>query len=66
MKFKTNIKCSGCIATVSPYLNEKVGKENWQVDIQDPNKVLTINSETPASEIISTLEKAGYTGELVL
>jgi hypothetical protein len=43
-KFKTNIKCDGCIAKVTPALNETVGQGNWNVDLQNPNKVLTIQT----------------------
>jgi copper chaperone CopZ len=59
-KFKTNIKCSGCVATVTPVLNELVGEENWKVDTQHPDKVLTITGETDLSEVRNAVEKAGY------
>lgn len=67
MKFKTNIKCSGCIAQSTPYLNEVAGEKNWTVDVQNPDKILTVNSEKPipAEKIISALEKAGYKGEKI-
>jgi copper chaperone len=65
LKFKTNIKCAGCIATVTPKLNEKVGENNWQVDIQDPNKILTIETNTPAEEVISTLAEVGYKADTI-
>lgn len=64
-KFKTNIKCGGCIAAVSPYLDRLPGIEHWEVDIQDPDKILTIQGKAGPSdqEVISTLEKAGYKAE---
>lgn len=67
MKFKTNIKCSGCIAQSTPYLNEVVGEKNWSVDVQNPEKILTISegSSVPAEKIINALEKAGYKAEKV-
>lgn len=66
LKFKTNIKCGGCIATVTPFLNETVGEGHWQVDLQDANKVLTTDTETAtASDIKQALEKAGYKAELL-
>ena len=65
LKFKTNIKCAGCIATVTPKLNEKVGENNWQVDIQDPNKILTIETNTPAEEVISALADVGYKADII-
>ncbi|QIP13134.1 heavy-metal-associated domain-containing protein [Spirosoma aureum] len=64
VRFKTNIKCGGCIATVTPYLNEAVGEGHWQVDIQDPNKVLTADTTSASStQIKQAIEKAGYKAE---
>lgn len=66
LKFKTNIKCGGCIAKVTPFLNEMPGIENWQVDIDNPEKILSVETEkaTPA-EVIKTVEKAGFRAESV-
>lgn len=61
--FKTNIKCDGCIAKVTQSLNEVAGENNWQVDITDPAKILTITGETNAVSIIESLKKVGYRAE---
>lgn len=63
IKFKTNIKCSGCVATVTPFLNEAVGKDNWEVDYNNPSKVLTVTGEKDVAKVIDALEKAGYKAE---
>ncbi|HEY0676655.1 MAG TPA: heavy-metal-associated domain-containing protein [Chitinophagaceae bacterium] len=61
MKFKTNIKCSGCVAAVTPELNKAVGESNWKVDVQNPEKVLTVDADGISSdEIISAVNRAGY------
>lgn len=65
LKLKTNIKCDACVAKVTPYLNEIVGKENWQVDLKDPARVLTVNTDAPTEKVIEALQKAGYKGEAV-
>jgi copper chaperone len=65
LKFKTNIKCSGCIQTVTPGLNETVGKDNWKVDLDDPNKTLTVVSDVSENEVVAALKTAGYTAEKV-
>ena len=36
LKFKTNIKCTGCVAKVTPFLNDEKGIEKWDVDIFNP------------------------------
>ena len=63
-KFKTNIKCEGCIAAVTPHLNETVGENNWQVDINNPNKILTVkNDGISEAEVLKAVQKAGYKAE---
>lgn len=63
-QFKTNIKCSGCVAKVTPGLNETAGENNWNVDLQSSEKILTISGDTIDTEKISkALEKAGYRAE---
>ncbi|MBX2968452.1 MAG: heavy metal transport/detoxification protein [Cyclobacteriaceae bacterium] len=64
-KFKTNIKCSGCIATVTPHLNEAIGEGNWEVDLSDPAKVLTIADEKDAAKAKEAVKKAGYNAEKI-
>jgi len=61
-KFKTNIKCSDCVAKVTPYLNEVVGENNWQVDLVDPARTLTVDNSDD-KKIVEALQKAGYKGE---
>jgi copper chaperone len=66
LKFKTNVKCGGCIATVTPYLNQVKGIVSWNVDTTDPMKILTVKTEvTSAEEITAVLKTAGYQAELV-
>lgn len=63
LKFKTNIKCGGCVATVTPFLNQISEISRWEVDIDNPEKILTIeaNEQLNAETVVAALEKAGYT-----
>jgi copper chaperone len=62
LTFKTNIKCSGCIARVTPALNNTEGIDNWSVNILTPDKILTVETETlEAPDIVAAVEKAGFT-----
>ena len=46
MKFKTNINCEGI---------------TWKVDTENPDKILTVNTETVSEqEIIEAMKKAGF------
>jgi copper chaperone len=60
-KFKTNINCSGCIAKVTPYLNETEGIKQWSVDTNNPNKILSIEMDSLSEdEIKNVVTKAGF------
>jgi copper chaperone len=64
VQFKTNIKCSGCIATVTPALNQVAGENKWEVDLLSPDKVLTVSAEqVDAAEIKKAVEQVGYKAE---
>lgn len=64
LKFKTNIKCMGCVGTVTPSLNKAVGAGNWQVDIQSPDKPLTVKGEgLDAETVIAAVKEAGFKAE---
>ncbi len=61
LKFKTNINCSGCVAAVTPFLNEEKNIQSWQVDIRNPDKILSVEGNNlKEEEVIKTVEKAGY------
>ena len=63
-QFKTNIMCGSCIAKVTPVLNETFGENNWKVDTQNPNKILTVSTgHINENDIIKAVEKAGYKAE---
>ena len=67
LKFKTNVKCGGCIATVTPHLNQLKGIISWNVDTTDPLKIMTVETEgISAEEITSVMKTAGYQAELIL
>ncbi|RXK87087.1 heavy-metal-associated domain-containing protein [Filimonas effusa] len=63
LQFKTNIKCGGCVAQVTPALNEQAGKDHWSVDINDPKKILTVTTEQPAAAVIKAVKQAGFEAE---
>lgn len=66
LKLKTNINCSECVAKVTPSLNETVGENNWKVDTQNPNKILTVSgTEVNKNEVIRADQKAGFKAEEV-
>lgn len=66
LRFKTNIKCGGCVATVSPFLNAARGISHWEVDTAGMDKILTVQSDgISEEEVISIVQKAGYKIEML-
>lgn len=53
------------MATVTPFLDEAVGEHKWEVDLNDPSRTLTVQTEADKDVVIRALEKAGYKAEKV-
>ncbi|MHC1775421.1 MAG: heavy-metal-associated domain-containing protein [Lentimicrobium sp.] len=62
LKFKTNLKCNGCIAAVKPAIENIDGLKKWEVDLTTPDRILSVEteSENVAEKITSAFKKAGY------
>ncbi|MBS4069755.1 MAG: heavy-metal-associated domain-containing protein [Algoriphagus aquaeductus] len=66
LKFKTNIKCGGCIAAVTSHLNAAETVSTRPVDTANPNKILTLEGENLSEAVvIEKVKTAGYTIEMV-
>jgi copper chaperone len=64
-KFKTNIKCTACVAKVTPALNETVGEGKWSVDLTNPARILTVNCDLNETRMKTELAKTGYKAERI-
>lgn len=65
-KFKTNAKCGGCSSKIGEALERndvKVG--DWSIDLANPEKLLTVNSEMTSDAIIRIVTDTGYKAEEV-
>jgi len=66
LKFKTNINCGGCVAKVTPFLNDAKGVCHWNVDTENKDKILTVQSEGITNEeVIQKVQEAGFKIELL-
>jgi len=70
LKFKTNLKCAGCMYAIKPYMDNLGGIESWDVDLDSPDKIVKVVTNTAtADEIKEAIEKAikeaGYSAELI-
>ncbi|PKG44349.1 heavy-metal-associated domain-containing protein [Psychroflexus sp. MES1-P1E] len=67
LKFKTNINCTGCLSKVSPQLNNENGIEEWDVDLNNSQKILTVKSNSTSEEdIVSAVKKVGFNIERIV
>ena len=65
-QFRTNINCSGCVAKVTPALNQNVEIKDWKVDTDNPNKILTVETESlNEEEVKAIVHKAGFKAEKI-
>lgn len=61
LRFKTSLKCGGCIKAITPGLESLQGIEKWSVDLENPDKVLEVEaSEDVSDQVIESVKKAGY------
>jgi len=66
LRFKTNVKCGGCKAAVTPYLDNEPSIKIWRIDIYDPDRVMTIEGDELSAElIIGLMQQAGYMAEVI-
>ncbi len=67
IRFKTTIKCNGCLAAVTPFLDQEGLIERWKVDLIHPDKILEIVADetlTP-ERVIALVSLAGYHAEQI-
>jgi len=61
LRFKTSLKCGGCVKAITPGLESMNSIEKWSVDLESPDKVLAVEaSEDISDQVIDSVKKAGY------
>lgn len=61
LQFKTNINCGSCVKSVSGFINEVEAIKNWEVDTDNPDKILTVKGEDLKPEmVVEVVEEAGF------
>lgn len=66
LHFKTNINCSGCVATVRPFLDKEESINNWQVDTAGKDKMLRVSGPNlDPQRVKSLVERAGFKAEVI-
>lgn len=66
-KFKTNINCGNCIRAVSGFLADVEGISEWQVDTENPDKILLVQGESfDVKAVQEAVEDAGFDIEVLI
>jgi len=52
LKFKTSLKCNGCVNAIKPHLDKVEGIVSWNVDLKSPNKIVEVTTDTASVEEI--------------
>ena len=65
LKFKTTLKCGGCVTTISPYMNQIENIESWDVNLNKPEPELKVvtdkqNKEHVRDAVKEAITNAGY------
>lgn len=58
--YTTNINCSGCVAKVKPHLDAASEIQTWEVDTENPEKVLSIETSLSSDEVMEIVKAAGF------
>ncbi|WP_372473410.1 heavy-metal-associated domain-containing protein [Capnocytophaga sp. ARDL2] len=58
--FKTNLNCSGCISKVQNDLDALLGKDNWKVDTEHSDKILTVFSDISTEKVEEIVKSKGF------
>lgn len=66
LRFKTNINCANCMAKVTPLLNSQETIQKWEVNLNDPDRILTVSTNKLSSgEITDLIKKVGFKAEVI-
>ena len=65
LQFKTNINCGSCIRSVTNFINDVEGVDEWKVDTDNSDKILTVEGDASAEAIVEAIEDAGFDIKLI-
>lgn len=61
IKYKTNINCTGCLKSVTPFLNDLENIDTWKVNIENSDKILEVKlDDENDAVVIAAVKKAGF------
>ena len=49
-----------CVRSVTNFLNEVPGIEHWEVDTDNPDKILTVEGRVKPEAVVEAIDDAGF------
>lgn len=66
IKLKTDLSCRHCIMKVEPVLKAEKGIISYSIDLENPDKTVTIESDgANIDQLLKDFKKAGYHAEVI-
>jgi len=59
-RYRTSAKCNGCVSAIAGKLDEIMGREDWNIDLKSPDRVLTVKSDVAEEKIVSRVKGLGF------
>lgn len=59
-RYRTSAKCNGCVSAIAGKLDEIMGREDWNIDLKSPDRVLAVKSDVAEEEIVSRVKGLGF------
>lgn len=65
-RFKTTLNCGGCVSKVKSDLDQAAGIEKWEVNIDNPDKILTVKATNiDPNEVVQIVKSKGFQAEKI-
>ena len=66
IKLKTDLSCKHCVMKVEPVLKAEQGVVSYSIDLENPDKTVTIESDgANIDKLIQNIKKIGYNAEVI-
>lgn len=60
IQVKTNLHCGSCLKKLSPVLQASPQVQHWEVDMNSPDKTLTVKGDITTSQVKALVKQAGF------
>jgi len=52
LQYRTNINCKSCVRSVTGFLTDVESIQSWEVDIDHPDKILTVRGQKLDPQVV--------------